>query len=104
MHIFPLRERPQEVVLLIDYLFRAKGLEYTGSEFSIERNLEDEALFLLGNFPWPGNISALREVVTDLVGSVLLIDYNHRITVAEVVASLETVLRPRRSRYSRSPI
>jgi transcriptional regulator with PAS, ATPase and Fis domain len=94
MRIFPLRERPQEVVLLIDYLFRAKGLEYTGSEFSIERNLEDEALFLLVNFHWPGNASALREVITGLVSAVLLIDYNHRITVSEVVASLETHYGP----------
>ena len=90
IHIPPLRERPQDAVLMIEHLLRTKGRKDTGREFSIERNLEDEALFLLGNFHWPGNASALRGVITDLVSAVLLIDYNHRITVSEVVASLET--------------
>jgi DNA-binding NtrC family response regulator len=94
IHIPPLRERPQDAVLMLEHLLRTKGRKYTGREFSIERNLEDEALFFLANFHWPGNALALREVVTDLVGSVLLIDYNHRITVSEVVASLETHYGP----------
>jgi DNA-binding NtrC family response regulator len=94
VHIPPLRERPEDVLLLIEHSLRTKGRKYTGREFSIERNLEDEALFLLVNFHWPGNASALREVITDLISAVLLTDYNHAITVAEVVASLETHYGP----------
>ena len=73
IHIPPLREQPEDVVLLIGHLLRTKGREYRGRELSAERDLEEEALFLLVNFQWPGNISALREVVTRLVFSVPLV-------------------------------
>lgn len=89
IHIPPLRDRPQDVALLIEHSLRSKGHERRGAEFSIERNMDDEALFLLVNFDWPDNVTALREIITHLVSQVLFTDFNHKIAVADVVASLE---------------
>ncbi|MGB6063717.1 MAG: sigma 54-interacting transcriptional regulator [Desulfomonilaceae bacterium] len=94
IYILPLRERPEDVVLLIEYFLRTKGCEYRGRELSADRDLEEEALFLLVNFDWPGNISALREVVTRLVFSVPLSKHQHQITFPEVLDSLETRYGP----------
>lgn len=90
IHIPALRERPEDVVLLIEHLLRVKVLELTGWEFSIERNLQDEALFLLANFHWPDNILALQEVVARLAGAVLFKHHEHRITIREVTEALRT--------------
>lgn len=89
IHIPPLRDRPQDVALLIEHSLRTKGRARRGAEFSFECNMEDEALFLLVNFHWPDNVTALREIITHLVSQVLFTDFNHKIAVADVVASLE---------------
>ncbi|MGB6065986.1 MAG: sigma 54-interacting transcriptional regulator [Desulfomonilaceae bacterium] len=89
IHIPPLRERPEDVTLFIEYFLRAKVLELTGWEFSLERNFQDEALFLLVNFYWPDNMLALQEVVALLVGAVLFKDHDHRITVSEAIEALK---------------
>jgi DNA-binding NtrC family response regulator len=90
IHVPPLRERPEDVVLLIEHLLRTKGHEYRGRELSADRDLEEEVLFLLVNFHWPGNIPALREVVMRLIFLVPLSNHEHQITFPMVIESLET--------------
>ncbi len=59
IHVPPLREREEDVVLLAQAFLR---------EFSLENNREvkpltDEALALLKSYSWPGNVRELRTVI-----------------------------------------
>jgi two-component system, NtrC family, nitrogen regulation response regulator NtrX len=89
MHIPPLRERPQDMVLLMEYLLRTKGTEFAGREFSLEQTLEPDVLWLLVNFHWPSNEDGLRDVFMSLISNYLLADYDHVISVAEIIETLE---------------
>jgi DNA-binding NtrC family response regulator len=104
IHIPALRERPEDVVVLSEHLLRVKVLELTGWEFSIERNFQDEALFILVNFHWPDNTLALQEVVALLAGAILFNSPEHRITVAEVIEALETRYRETNIRDLLTPL
>lgn len=89
IHIPSLRECPEDVALLVEYFLRVKVLELTGWEFSSERNLQDDALFLLVNFHWPDNLLGVQEVIARLTGAILFDNQEHRITVAEVISALK---------------
>lgn len=59
----PLRERPEDIDLLIDY-FNTTLSEYYGRQ---TKQFVPEALELLRTFDWPGNIRELRNVVERLI-------------------------------------
>ncbi len=63
LHLPPLRERPEDIPLLVEY-FAARTCQKLGIEFE---GIADEALALLQQWPWPGNIRELRNVVETLV-------------------------------------
>lgn len=89
LHIAPLRDRLSDLAFFMEYFFRSKGKEYTGAEFSMGRNVDEEALFVLMNFHWPDNRDALHEVLAYLVFSCLITNRNHVISLPDVVGSLE---------------
>jgi DNA-binding NtrC family response regulator len=89
LHIAPLRDRPNDLAFFMEYFFRSKGKEYTGAEFSMGRNVDEEALFVLMNFHWPDNRDALYKVLASLVFSCLITNRNHVISLSDVVGSLE---------------
>jgi transcriptional regulator with PAS, ATPase and Fis domain len=66
LHVVPLRERPSDVELLLEYFARIFGLQHarTAPKFS------PAALELLVNYHWPGNVRELRNVVERLVARV----------------------------------
>lgn len=90
IHISPLTECPEDVVPLMEHFLRAKGTEFHKREFSLERNLDLEVLWLLANFHWPENVRALREILSRLISHYLASDHDHVITLAEVVEALTT--------------
>jgi transcriptional regulator with GAF, ATPase, and Fis domain len=55
VHIPPLRERAEDIVLLAEHLLAALG----GERLSLSR----EALTQLRSYPWPGNVRELRNVL-----------------------------------------
>jgi two-component system nitrogen regulation response regulator NtrX len=63
MAIPPLRERPEDIPLLINYYLRYYSLEYGKKPKSISR----EALRAFLNYHWPGNVSELMNVIERFV-------------------------------------
>jgi two-component system response regulator PilR (NtrC family) len=59
----PLREREQDVALLIDHFLRA----YCGANDVPLKSLEPEALEVLEGYGWPGNVRELENLVQRLV-------------------------------------
>ena len=57
IHLPPLRERPEDTSLLIQYFF-AKS-----AQSSQAKRLSSEALRMLLNYPWPGNVRELENVI-----------------------------------------
>lgn len=68
----PLRERPEDIPLLIDLFLR----RYSLKNGKAQQQLSPEALALLVNYPWEGNIRELQNAINSAVvlsrGSVLL--------------------------------
>jgi len=62
LHVPPLRERKEDLVLLAEHLFR-----HVRAPGSPNRRLSAEALDCLTSYPWPGNIRELRNVIELLV-------------------------------------
>ncbi len=62
-HLPPLRERGDDIELLLDYFMRtlAVSLKTTAKEFSAE------AMALLRDYSWPGNVRELRNLVERLL-------------------------------------
>jgi two-component system response regulator HydG len=58
LRIPPLRERRQDIPLLV-----AHFLERTGREAGTEKTISDEALKLLLNYDWPGNVRELENAL-----------------------------------------
>ncbi len=63
MAIPPLRERPEDISLLINYYLRYYSLEYGKKPKSIS----GEALRAFLNYHWPGNVSELMNVIERFV-------------------------------------
>jgi DNA-binding NtrC family response regulator len=57
LHLPPLRERPEDISLLIQHFF-AKS-----AQSSQAKRLSPEALRALLNYPWPGNVRELENVI-----------------------------------------
>ncbi len=77
IRVKPLRHRTEDIPLLVDHF-----LEQICTELNIERKeISPEALALLGDMPWSGNIRELRNVVERLV-----ILSGERIDAADITA------------------
>lgn len=63
IHLPPLRERPEDIPLLVEY-FAAKTCERLGIEFE---GIDPQALELLQQQPWPGNVRELRNLVETVI-------------------------------------
>jgi len=59
IHIPPLRERIEDIPVLVEY-FVARFARKAGKNI---RSIEKEALELLESYPWPGNIRELENVI-----------------------------------------
>ena len=63
MHIPPLRERPEDIPLLIAHFLDLYSAEYGKKPKTM--SLEAQQAFL--NYPWPGNVSELMNVIERFV-------------------------------------
>ncbi|MFZ7126904.1 MAG: sigma-54 interaction domain-containing protein [Desulfobacterales bacterium] len=63
LHLPPLRERPSDVVLLVDHFLETFNAK-TGSQVE---GITDAALHCLTAYPWPGNVRELRNLMERLV-------------------------------------
>jgi two-component system response regulator HydG len=64
LHIPPLRERKNDIPLLIQHFFR----EFQKKDPTTPRkNLSPEALEILKNHPWPGNVRQLKNICENLL-------------------------------------
>ncbi|ADL08421.1 sigma-54 interaction domain-containing protein [Thermosediminibacter oceani] len=63
LKIPPLRERPEDIPVLIDYYLKKYSVE---NKKVIDR-IEPAAVEMLLNYPWPGNVRELKNVVERLV-------------------------------------
>lgn len=75
----PLRERPDDIPLLVDHFLRTRARD--GSEF---KSFSDEALDALRVYKWPGNVRQLER----LVGMLIVVGANAEIDGADVEALL----------------
>jgi DNA-binding NtrC family response regulator len=66
IHVLPLRERREDIPLLVDHFIRKYNREFTKR---IDGILPD-ALACLQEYPWPGNVRELQNVVERSVGLV----------------------------------
>jgi len=67
----PLRERKEDIPLLVDYFLNNNDLKYSISKSGLEKLIKH---------PWPGNIRELKSVLTRAgihSGSTRIIDYDH---------------------------
>jgi DNA-binding NtrC family response regulator len=97
IHIPPLRERPDDLPVLIQHLIEQS------SQPSQARCLSAGALRILLNYPWPGNVRELKNVVD----RALILCRGHEITEADLpphmtmqkfpVSSLQAAFLSRRS-------
>jgi len=74
VHLPPLRERREDIPLLVDHLFR----RITRETHRRVRYVSADAMQLLSNYPWPGNVRELENALTRGVvltqGEVLTVD------------------------------
>jgi two-component system response regulator PilR (NtrC family) len=72
LHIPPLRERKEDIPLLVEYFIR----KFSGTQ----RKITPEALKLLINYPWKGNIRELE----NLIERILLMTDKEEITAGDI--------------------
>ncbi len=63
LHIPPLRERKEDIPLLVDFFLEEFSREYKKSR----KALTEEALKALLNYDWPGNVRELKNIIERLV-------------------------------------
>jgi two-component system nitrogen regulation response regulator NtrX len=63
LHIPPLRERKEDIPLLVNFFLEEFSREYKKSK----KTLTDEALKALINYDWPGNVRELKNIIERLV-------------------------------------
>lgn len=59
IHVPPLRERYEDIPVLVDSFFEKCAKQYQGSK----KRMTKEALNLLSNYSWPGNVRELQNLV-----------------------------------------
>ncbi|HOT98410.1 MAG TPA: sigma-54 dependent transcriptional regulator [bacterium] len=77
MHVPPLRERSEDILILADYFRRKFAAEIKKSV----GDFDDETRLLLANHSWPGNIRELRNLVER---AVLVVNPAHMITAKDL--------------------
>ncbi len=63
IYIPPLRERKEDIGLLISHFYKEFRKEYPKTRFQLTREIRE----YLEDYPWPGNVRELRNVVQRLV-------------------------------------
>jgi DNA-binding NtrC family response regulator len=66
IHVPPLRERREDIPLLVDHFVRRYSREF----HKPIGGLEPEALAAMMEYPWPGNVRELQNIIERLVGLV----------------------------------
>jgi len=77
IHLPPLRERVEDIPLLVNYFIKKYSVRYNLQE----KALDDEALKLLMSYTWPGNIRELENLIEHL----LIVTRSLRITKEDVL-------------------
>jgi transcriptional regulator with GAF, ATPase, and Fis domain len=62
--VAPLRNRPEDVPLLIDYYIRKYAQQFNGTHSSV---LSPEVLAKMAAYPWPGNVRELQNVLQRII-------------------------------------
>ena len=62
--VAPLRNRPEDVPLLIDYYIKKYAQQFNGTHASV---LSPEALAKMAAYPWPGNVRELQNVLQRII-------------------------------------
>jgi two-component system response regulator HydG len=84
IHLPPLRERPEDLPLLIRHFIERS------SQSAQVRRLSDEALRILLNYPWPGNVRELENAIE----RALVLCRGEEITPADLPPHLTTSTSP----------
>jgi DNA-binding NtrC family response regulator len=63
----PLRTRPEDILLFLQYFLRKAGLVYMRQELSCEKNFEDEALLMIVDHQWPDNVLGVKHFIDFLI-------------------------------------
>jgi len=63
IYIPPLRERKEDIILLVNHFYRQFRKEYPRTRFQLTKQIKE----YLQEYPWPGNVRELRNVVQRLV-------------------------------------
>jgi formate hydrogenlyase transcriptional activator len=86
VHVPPLRERVNDIAVLVDY-FAARLAGRTGKKVC---QIEKQSLYAMQQYPWPGNIRELQNVIERCVilaeGEVLRLDSGMLMQEAQSVA------------------
>lgn len=61
LHLPPLRQRKNDIPVLIDHFIKAAGVD------NDDRPITPEALSLLLGYPWPGNVRELKSVIQSAI-------------------------------------
>jgi transcriptional regulator with GAF, ATPase, and Fis domain len=62
--VAPLRKRPEDVPLLIDYYIKKYAQQFNGTHVTV---LSPEALAKMAAYPWPGNVRELQNVLQRMI-------------------------------------
>ncbi len=80
VHIPPLRERPEDIPLLVDHFIRRHNPELKKNY----KGIEEEAVRILMSLPWKGNVRELDNVIEHT----MILAEGVRITVKDLPASI----------------
>ncbi|MGA1841896.1 MAG: sigma 54-interacting transcriptional regulator [bacterium] len=63
VHLPPLREKPNDIILLARHFLNEERLSMAKGKELLERELSPEVVDILRNYSWPGNIRQLKNVI-----------------------------------------
>ena len=92
IHLPPLRERREDIPLIVDHTIRELSEEYGGRV----EGITSEALEVLSGYPWPGNVRQLKNTVE----SMMIVGKGPELVPADVPAAIRQAERPE----ERSPV
>ena len=100
LNVPPLRERRDDIPLLVEHFFRHLGRHGNGNgngNGNLRQQIAPEALAALAEYPWPGNVRELQNVIERLVvGKCALIGLDD--LPVEVRTQRGIAFRPKRER------